>query len=144
MKEDEVNLKCREWLEKQGYDYKGILNARPKENCSDNGYGQVPAPDGSRDGLGQVLIDHQGKKDRPADLIWIEAKGSGVNFSTLLEGYIRVVYACYWGGGKGLLAVPNKEYERAIEQKAFLAQVAQAAERQMGVLNAEDIEVTWF
>jgi len=140
MKEDEVNLKCRGWLEEQGYDYKGILNARPKEKCSDNGYGQVPCPDG----IGQVLIDHQGKRDRPVDLIWIEAKGAGVNFSTLLEGYIRVVYACYWGGGRGLLAVPSREYERVIEQKAFLAKVAQAAERQMGVLNAEENKIVWF
>lgn len=139
MKEDEVNLKCREWLEKQGYDYKGILNAKPK-GIKENGWGQVPIPDG----IGQVLIDHQGKKDRQVDLIWIEAKGSGVNFSTLLEGYIRVVYACYWGGGRGLLAVPNKEFDRVMEQKVFLVNVSRAAEQNMGVLNAEKNKVVWF
>jgi len=43
--EDEVNIRCREQLEKRGFHYKGILN---------KGLGQVPVPDGER----QVLIDH--------------------------------------------------------------------------------------
>jgi len=140
MTEDEVNIRCREWLEGQGYKYKGILNARPVDVANDTGYGQVPVPDG----FSQVLIDHQGHNDRTKDLIWIESKGSGVNFSELLEGFIRTVYACYWGGGRGLVAVPDMEYDRLIEQREFLSQVAKACGREVGILNIERLKTEWL
>lgn len=126
MTEDEVNLKVKEWLEKQGYHYKGILN---------KGKGQVSIPDGNR----QVLLDHQGVKDSPIDLVWIEAKGSGVNFSELLEGFIRTVYGIHRGGGNGYLAIPHAEYERLLEQKDFLEAVATTVNGKgtMGLLDVE-------
>ena len=63
MTEDEVNIKCKEWLIFHGYKYHGVLNV---------GMGQVPVPDGNR----QVLLDHQGFNDKNKQLVWIEAKGS--------------------------------------------------------------------
>ena len=130
MNEDEVNLKCREWIEKRGYKYKGILN---------KGLGQVPIPTGER----TVLIDHQGINDRERDLVWIEAKGD-VNLSQLLEGFIRVTYAVYEGGGTGYLAVPRTEFELLVERLPFLRAVALSVNGKgmMGILDVESGEVT--
>ena len=131
MTENEVNKKCKTWLEKRNYSYKGILNA---------GKGEVPVPDGKN----QVYIDHQGINNFTKDLIWIEAKGQDDNISELLQGFIRVLYACYHGGGKGLLAIPDTEYQKLLEQKDFLAKVARAGERQVGLLNVEKEETEWL
>lgn len=133
MTEDEVNICCREWLQNRSFKYKGVLNL---------GLGQVPVPDGTR----QVLIDHCGIKDSPIDLVWVEAKGSGVNFSQLLEGFIRVGYAVFHGGGKGYLAVPHNEYDKLLEQKDFLKAVAESINGKgtMGLLDAEKEMVIEF
>jgi len=159
MTEDEVNLKVKEWLQNHSFHYKGILNTRNGKsiNSSKNqpsemesklqktnhsysklqktGWGQVPIPDGGR----QVLLDHQGIKDNPIDLVWIEAKGSDVNFSELLEGFIRTIYAIYHGGGNGYLAIPHAEYLRLLEQKEFLKAVAESVNGKgtMGLLDVE-------
>ncbi len=141
MTEDEVNLKCKAWIENNGFKYKGVLNLGcSKIKSRDTGFGQVSIPDGTR----SVLIDHQGHNDRTKDLIWIEAKGSGVGMSQLLEGFIRVVYACYHGGGYGLLAVPEEEYHRVVKQEDFLRRVSISCERKIGVLNADSGEVFWL
>lgn len=127
MTEDEVNIRCKEWLLAKGFTYKGILN---------KGRGQVPVPDGNR----QVLLDHQGIKDKPIDLVWIEAKGSGVNFSELLEGFTRTVYAIFHGGGIGYLATPHKEFSKLLEQKEFLKAVAHSVNGKgtMGLLDMKE------
>jgi hypothetical protein len=127
MTEDQVNQRCKSWLISQGYKYKGILNL---------GLGQVPVPDGNR----QVLLDHQGFNDHTKELVWIEAKGSGVNFSELLEGFIRTCYGIYHGGGNGYLAVPHDEYGKMLEQKEFLKAVAESVNGKglMGLFDAED------
>jgi len=142
--EDEVNIVCKKWLEDCDYAYKGILNAKPKtsqeRNGKDTGWGQVPVPDGKS----QCLIDHQGISDKDRSIIWIEAKGEGDAFSELLQGFIRVLYACYHGGGMGLLAVPDKEYNQLLEQKEFLTNVARAGERNIGLFNAEKEILEWF
>ena len=126
MTEDEVNLRVKRWLIDHRFRYKGILN---------KGLGQVPVPDNNR----QVLLDHQGIKTKPPDLLWVEAKGSDVNFSQLLEGYIRTVYAIYHGGGNGFLAVPHNEYLRLLDQKEFLEAIAHSVNGKgtMGLLDAE-------
>ena len=133
MTENEVNTKVKDWILASGYThYKGILN---------EGKGQVPIPTvGGR----EVLIDHQGFNDFTKDLIWIEAKGENDNLSELLEGFIRLVAACYYGGGKGVLAIPSREYEKLMQHKTFLRQIARAAERQLGVLNVETGEIGWL
>lgn len=135
MTEDEVNIRCREWLQNRSFKYKGILNV---------GLGQVPVPDG---GEGRsVLLDHQGFSDRTKELVWIEAKGSDVNFSQLLEGFIRVGYGVFHGGGKGYLAIPHNEYEKLLEQKDFLEAVAESVNGKgtMGLLDAERGELIEF
>lgn len=133
MTEDEVNIRCKEWLLAKGYKYKGILNA---------GKGQVPIPDGNR----QVLLDHQGTKDNPVGLVWVEAKGSNVNFSQLLEGFIRTVYAIYWGAGDGYLATPHKEFLKLLEQREFLKAVANSVngKETMGLLDIEKGDIILF
>lgn len=144
MTEDEVNLVCQQWLVSNGYAYKGILNVKPKitkeRNGKNSGWGQVAVPDGK----GQVLIDHQGISDKDRSIIWIEAKGGGDAFSELLQGFIRLLYACYHGGGKGLLAVPEDEYNQLLEQRDFLAKVTKAGERKVGLFNAENNIVKWL
>lgn len=140
MTENEVNIVSKQWLENNGYKYKGILNAKPKGNY-DIGYGQVPVP---TDSNSQILIDHQGVNDKDKSIIWIEAKGSDVGMSQLLEGFIRVAYACYYGGGKGLLAIPDKEYQELIKHKGFLAKVSMASERTLGLLNAQNDIIEWI
>lgn len=128
MTEDEVNLKVKEWLESHSYHYKGILK---------KGLGQVPVPDG----IGRsVLIDHQGIKHNPIDLVWIEAKGSGCNLSELLEGFSRTIYAIYYGGGHGYLATPHDEYTRLVKQKDFLKAVAESVNGK-GTMGLLDIEI---
>jgi len=125
--EDEVNLKVKEWLENHSFRYKGILN---------KGKGQVPVPDTER----QVLIDHMGISDKyPPSQVWVEAKGSDVNFSQLLEGFIRLCYAVYWGGGNGYLAIPHKEYLRLLGQKGFLKSVVDSVDS-IGKVGLLDIE----
>lgn len=126
MTEGEVNLKVKEWLSSHSFKYKGILN---------KGLGQVPVPDGTRN----VLIDHQGFRDDIPDLIWIEAKGADLNLSELLEGFIRVTYAVFEGGGTGYLATPHREFELLLERKEFLEAVAHSVngKGQMGLLDIE-------
>ena len=134
MTENEVNEKVKRWILSNGYPhYKGILNI---------GKGQVavPLPNSNR----EVLIDHQGFNDFAKDLIWIEAKGEKDNLSELLEGFIRVLCAVYYGGGSGLLAIPDAEYQKLIGHKQFLAQIAVASERQIGLLNVEKDRLEWL
>lgn len=163
MTEDEVNGKVKEWLLSHSYHYKGILNSakgnlnQRKQNqykpsyystrhgkattypiiTKKGGYGQVPVPlpNGSR----SILIDHQGVKDNPIDLLWIEAKGSGDNLSELLEGFVRLCAAIYYGRGNGYLAIPHREFNLLLEQKEFLKAVANSVNGKgtMGLLDIE-------
>lgn len=160
MTENEVNLAVKKWLVSNGYKYKGVLNSKndtsrqfkgTKVNPSQPSHQDnsstsqvlsqvpVPLPYGER----LILIDHQGVKDRPVDLIWVEAKGE-VGISQLLEGFIRVTCACYWGGGNGLLAIPSAECDKMLEQREFLKRVGVSCERKIGILDAEKKEVHWL
>jgi hypothetical protein len=142
MTEGQVNEAVRVWLEHQGYSYKGVLNSKPTGKADPNGYGQVPVPDGSIPPA--VLIDHQGVKDREHEIIWVEAKGENCGMSDLLQGFVRVAYACYHGAGSGLLAAPTGQARRMMGQRAFLERVAASCERRLGVLDAEEKEVCWL
>ena len=144
MTENEINTKTKEWLETKGYKYKGVLNSRPKGELNAVGYGQIPVPDGA-DEARRVLIDHQGIKNHPhIDLIWVEAKGSGVGMSKLLEGFSRMAYAVYHGGGKGLLACPTDEFNMMSAQRDFLRAIGIASERSLGLLDAGSSRVEWL
>jgi len=140
MTENQVNLAVEKWLKDNKYHYKGVCKSRQIAK-DENSVGQIPVPDGTR----QVLIDHQGVKDTPTiDLLWIEAKGGGDNLSELLQGFIRVTYAVWHGGGRGLLAVPQSEFDMLSEQLPFLISVAKSTERTIGLFNASISEITWF
>ena len=128
MTENEVNEKVKRWLENHSYHYKGILN---------KGLGQVPVPDGTR----SVLLDHQGVNDCIPDLIWVEAKGSNCNLSELFEGFIRLTYGVFMGGGRGFLAIPHREFEMLLERREFLEAVSGSTNGKgtMGLLDVETL-----
>ncbi len=134
MTEQEVNERVKEWLEREGYKYKGVLKG-----------GDVPAPDGYR----RVRIDHQGYRDKPpVDLLWIEAKGSGTPLSELLEGFIRLAYAAWHGGGNALLAVPSEEAEILLDEtvRPFLEEVSKAltTRGKLGIMDVEKGKIVWL
>lgn len=161
MKEEEVNKAVKKWLEKNGYTYKGVAKEKGKY-----GSGDVPVPNGKRDVLidnqGTRLVDEEGnivsflderyyKTDKKTDklhfeVIWIEGKGDDVGFSEILEGFIRVVYAVFYGGGIGLLATGRERFEKIMEEKSFFESVAKVTigKGKVGVMNTETEEVDIF
>lgn len=155
MKEEEVNKRVKTWLEEQGYTYKGVLKN-----------GDVAVPDGKRDVLidaqGVRLIDNEGKvakfeegkgyknsgdiKDCQFETCWVEGKGENANFSELLEGFIRTLYAVWHSKGLGLLAVPADKFELLMEERAFLAHLSEVTVGKgcAGILNAETEDLVIF
>jgi hypothetical protein len=152
MKEEEVNKRVEEWLTENGYSYKGVMKS-----------GDVPVPDGKGrniliDAQGSKLVNEKGEVVSPLDerfyeteelnykICWIEGKGSNANFSELLEGFIRVLYAVWHGGGLGLLAVPNEQYEKLMEEKEFLEKIAKVAigRGRIGIMNISKSFSTLF
>lgn len=133
MTEQEVNEKVKEWLLANGFRYKGVLRD-----------GDVPAPDGYR----RVRIDHQGYDDANLRLIWVEAKGSNTPLSELLEGFIRLAYAMWHGGGNGLLAVPSEEAQILLDEtvRSFLSEIASALSLKgnIGIWDVEKGEIVWL
>lgn len=133
MTEQEVNEKVKEWLLANGFRYKGVLRD-----------GDVPAPDGYR----RVRIDHQGYEDANSRLIWVEAKGSNTPLSELLEGFIRLAYAMWHGGGNGLLAVPSEEAQILLDEtvRSFLSEIASALSLKgnIGIWDVEKGEIVWL
>jgi len=67
---------------------------------------------------------------RSPHILWVECKGD-VNLSELLEGFIRVEFAVYYGGGLGLLAIPNNATQKLLKYKDFLKN------NTVGILNIE-------
>lgn len=133
MTEQEVNEKVKEWLLANGFRYKGVLRD-----------GDVPAPDGYR----RVRIDHQGYDDANLRLIWVEAKGSNTPLSELLEGFIRLAYAMWHGGGDGLLALPAEEAEMLLDEtvRPFLEEVSKALtiRGKIGIMDVEGEKIVWL
>lgn len=152
MKEEEVNKRVKVWLEERGYTYKGVLKN-----------GDVPVPDGKRDVLidahgiqlvnkkGDVLEFEEGKgykgddntKDYRYETIWVEGKGENANFSELLEGFVRTLYAVWHGKGIGLLAVPSDKFELLMEEKEFLEHLSEVTVGKgcAGLMNVETNEI---
>lgn len=133
MREEEVHLLSKKWLEDNGYGYKGVCN----EGTGLGGHVPVPTVTENE----KVLIDNQGEKRENGEWIrlWIEDKGSNANLSTLLEGFIRVVYAVYYGGGDGLLSIPHDRMRVIEENQEFFYRFANAAvgKGRVGVLDIE-------
>ncbi|GAI27422.1 unnamed protein product [marine sediment metagenome] len=106
MMEDEVKKRTRRWLETKGYKVK----AEVKISC----------PDDSENNHGSVVLDFWAYKD-PAKIVWCECKGDQ-SLSELLEGFIRLEFGVFYGGGHGILAVPHTATMRLLSHKKFLAQ----------------------
>ena len=145
MKEEQVHLLSKSFLLKKGYSYKGVCNENTTRENKYNGEdepvgGDVPVPVISD--IAIVKIDHQGEKD--GDRLWIEDKGS-CNTSTILEGFNRVCFAVWYGGGDGLLSVPSDRIQLVNDIEDFLIRNAQVTngKGRVGILDAETGE-HWF
>jgi len=140
MIEDEVHPLSKLFLEKKGFkDYKGV--------CTKNGEygsGDVPVP---TEHDNKVQIDHLGEQRSGPEWLrlWIEDKGS-CNLSTILEGFSRICYAVYYGGGAGLLALPNDSFQIAMHNEEFLKLMASitVGKAGVGLLNIETNKEVWF
>lgn len=83
----------------------------------------------------EVIIDYWLFKE-PNENIWVECKGDQ-GISDLLEGFIRLEFAVFYGGGKGILAIPNEAYQKLTKYAEFLKQ----AENVICLLNVEEISL---
>lgn len=72
------------------------------------------------------------------ELVWVECKGS-VNLSEALEGFVRTLFAVWYGGGCGTLAVPSDVHSALQMEQEFLAQAAKVAvgKGHMSILEVE-------
>lgn len=142
MKEDEVKAKGKEILEEKGY---RVLT-------------EVLTLSGNRD----VILDLRGERvhttlgdfvkyeeghyksegekteELEFDMIWVECKGD-VGISEALEGFIRTVWAVWYGGGQGILAIPNNTFQRLQDYVDFFEQNAKVVigKGKMSLLNVE-------
>lgn len=110
-----VKSEVKAWLESQGYTVKT----------------EVPVPLQNRD----VILDLQGEKN--LDRIWVEAKGDN-GISDYLEGFSRLLFAVYYGGGRGIIAVGDQE--RLLEYEEFLKHLSEGMP--VGIWTGK--EVKWF
>lgn len=135
MQEREVSKCSKAWLEKQGYDYKGV--------CSN---GHVPVPTITKNE--KVLIDGMGEKRENGEplRLWIEDKGSNANLSTLLEGFSRICFAVFYGGGDGLLGIPHDRIRVVNENQEFFKRLADVTvgKGRVGLLDVEKEKINWF
>lgn len=132
MNEGGINKAVKEWAEANGYQYKGVLNK-----------GDVPVPTTYTQ---EVRIDALLEKatDKNIERIWIESKCDD-SLSELLSGFVKVVFAVYYGGGRGMLACSKKDAESLLEHKDFLKYLSEGLE--VNLLSVDDkgnIEVITF
>jgi hypothetical protein len=140
MKEEEVHPLSYKYLLKHGFtDYCGVCTKN-----GEHGSGDVPVPTSNNN---KVQIDHKGevRKDNKWIRMWIEDKGS-CNLSTILEGFSRICYAVFYGGGSGLLSMPGDSFKIADSNKEFLQLMAKTTvgKGAVGILNIEKSIEIWF
>lgn len=101
MDEDEVKRRTRAWLESQGYKVTEEIGVSGTER--------------------QVILDFYGYREQQSEpqIIWVECKGDQ-NLSELLEGWVRLEFGVFYGGGKAILAVPKDAAERLLKHEEFL------------------------
>jgi len=99
--EDEVKRRTRAWMESQGY--------KVREEIGVNGTER------------QVILDFYGYREEKGEpqIVWVECKGDQ-NLSELLEGWIRLEFGLFYGGGKGIFAVPKHSAERLVKHEELL------------------------
>jgi hypothetical protein len=115
MDEDEVKQKTLKWLKSKDFLVKS----------------EVGVSGIDRD----VILDfyaYREKQGKP-QILWVEAKGD-VPLSQLLEGFIRLEFGVFYGGGQGILAVSHKATQKLLEHKEFLKQ----AEDVIGILDVQN------
>lgn len=83
----------------------------------------------------EVIIDYWLFKE-PNENVWVECKGD-VGLSELLEGFIRLEFAVYYGGGKGILAIPDQAFLKLEKYNEFLKQ----AENVICLFNVEKLSL---
>lgn len=123
LNEKEVNRKVVEWAIKNGYIYKGVCKS-----------GHIPVENR------EVLIDHQFEA-LPSERFWVESKGN-VNLSRVLEAIARLMFGCYYGGGKGLLATDGETVEKTLKYRDFFKWFCEGAS--IGLFNVDNNQVTWL
>lgn len=101
MREDKVKELAREWLEAQGY------RVKP----------EPPAPVETEER--ELALDFHAYRDKEPEILWVECKGD-VNLSELLEGFVRLEFCVYYGGGLGFLALPSDARRRLLKFNEFL------------------------
>jgi hypothetical protein len=69
-----------------------------------------------------VVLDFYAFKEGP-QILWIECKGN-VNLSELIEGFARLEFALFYGGGKGLFCAPVKQIRLMEEFGEYFKQVS--------------------
>lgn len=115
MREEEVKEATEKWLTEKGYKIQREVGVSGTER--------------------EVILDLYGYKEedgRP-EILWVECKGDQT-LSELLEGFIRLEFGVWLGGGIGILAVPHNATRKLLNYKKFLGQ----AETIISVLDVED------
>ena len=99
------------------------IKAQIKASLEANGFKvkrEVAVVDSGRN----VILDFYAfKDDNPPQIIWVECKGD-VNLSELIEGFARLEFALFYGGGKGIFVAPKRQIELMQEFGEYFNQVA--------------------
>jgi hypothetical protein len=132
MKEEDINRAVKLWAEGNGYTYKGVLK---------NGDVVVPTMYDKKLEVDALLEKWNNNK---IERIWIESKCND-GFMELLSGFVKVIFAVYYGGGKGYLACSKDDVKVLLEHKDFLKYLSEGLEvNLMSVdenLNIEEIRI---
>lgn len=104
MREDKVKEATYHWLEEQEWTVKSEVGVSGTER--------------------EVIIDFYAYRERSTpEILWVECKGNQ-NLSDLLEGFIRLEFAIFYGGGNGYLVAPHKATTKLLKHRIFLSQAA--------------------
>jgi len=114
LKEEQVKKLTQKWLRENGYTIKQEIGVSGTER--------------------EVILDFYAyrEKNGEPEIVWVECKGDE-NLSMLLEGFIRLEFGVWLGGGLGILSVPHEATQRLLEYKHFLKQ----AEKIIAILDIE-------
>jgi hypothetical protein len=147
MKEFETYPIVKQYIEGKGLTYKGICNAKKKRADKFNGTieplgAEIPVPTGFKE---KTYIDNMGEDLEQAYRLWVECKGDDAKLSKIIEGFGRIVYAVFYGGGDGLLAVPHGRIKIINDNKEYFERFAHSVvgKGRVGILDVETGD-SWF
>lgn len=153
--EDKIHLLSKKWIDMLGYtEYKGVCNKNKTyaivyDKTNEMPLGKdVPVPHEIFTNM--IQIDHQAEKivNNQRERRWIEDKGN-IGMSKILEGFIRVCFAVYYGGGDGLLSLPSERYEMVIQETEFFSSLVSSLKSnkeigKIGLLDSKKNKITWL